>query len=335
VRFARRMRVLAGVFASMFVLLLGLRAVYAADSPVVADAERKVISGDYRGAIATLQSALSQDPSDAVAYYWLGRSYYELHDYDNSVAAEEKAVALAPKNSVYADWLGRAYGGKADREHSFFVAKKVKAEFEDAVHLDPSNIEARRDLEEYCIDAPWIAGGNKDEALAQVDAIATLNPVEGHVARAVYDNEALKKPADAAAEYHAVVNSKSTDVDPYLQAANFFINENKPDDLNSAITAASAASPNDPRLDFYRGVELILSGGDADNAERYLKSYIASTADHSNWPSHAAARVWLGRLYEGQGKPGVAAEQYRAALQLDPNQKEARTRLSKLEKESQ
>ncbi len=334
-RIAEKVRSSVVVFAFLFVLLPMARIVYAAESPVVADAERKVISGDYRGAIANLQSAVSQDPSDAVAYYWLGRSYYELHDYDNSVAAEEKAVALAPKNSVYADWLGRAYGGKADREHSFFVAKKVKAEFEDAVHLDPTNVDARRDLEEYCIDAPWIAGGNKDEALAQVDAIAALNPVEGHVARAVYDNEALKKPADADAEYHMVVNSKSTDVDPYLQAANFFINENKAADLNAAISAASTASPNDPRLDFYRGVELILSGGDSDNAERYLKSYIASTADHSNWPSHAAARMWLGRLYEGQGKPGVAAEQYRAALQLDPNQKEARLRLSKLEKESQ
>jgi tetratricopeptide (TPR) repeat protein len=335
VRFTRNMRSFVLFFASLVVLLPMARTLHAADSPVVADAERKVISGDYRGAIASLQSAVSQNPSDAAAYYWLGRSYYELRDYDNSAIAEEKAVALAPKNSVYADWLGRAYGGKADREHSFFVAKKVKAEFENAVHLDPSNIEARRDLEEYCIDAPWIAGGNKDEALAQVDAIAAVNPVEGHVARAIYDSEALKKPADADAEYHMVVNSKSADVDPYLQAANFFINLNKPADLNSAINAASSASPNDPRLDFYRGVELILSGGDTDNAERYLKSYIASTADHSNWPSHAAARVWLGRLYEGQGKPGVAAEQYRAALQLDPNQKDARSRLSKLEKESQ
>ena len=334
-RIIEKMRPFVALFFLLFALLPLARTIRAADSPAVADAERKVISGDYRGAIANLQSAVSQDPSDAAAYYWLGRSYYELHDYDNSVAAEVKAVALEPKNSVYADWLGRAYGGKADREHSFFVAKKVKAEFENAVHLDPGNVDARRDLEEYCIDAPWIAGGNRDEALAQVDAIAALNPVEGHVARAIYDNEALKKTADADAEYHMVISAKSTDVDPYLQAANFFINENKPADLNAAINAASGASPNDPRLDFYRGVQLILSGADSDSAERYLKSYIASTADHSNWPSHAAARVWLGRLYEGQGKPGVAAEQYRAALQLDPNQKEARLRLSKLEKESQ
>ncbi len=63
-----------------------------------------------------------------------------------------------------------------------------------------------------------------------------------------------------------------------------------------------------------------------------MKSYLASTPDRSDWPSHAAAREWLGRLYEAQGKRADAAEQYREALQLEPKRKEARTRLEKLEK---
>jgi len=69
-------------------------------------------------------------------------------------------------------------------------------------------------------------------------------------------------------------------------------------------------------------------------AEEYLKSYLASTPDRSDWPSHAAAREWLGRLYEAEGKNVEAAEQYRAALQLDPGRKEARARLKHLEKKS-
>jgi tetratricopeptide (TPR) repeat protein len=329
---ARKLRTAVLAIAVLLSFSLAARPVMAADSAAATDGERKVNSGDYRGAISSLQSAVSRNPSDAAAYYWMGRGFYELHDYDNAISALEKAVALAPKNSAYHDWLGRAYGDKADREHSFFVAKKVKAEFETAVKLDPSNIEARRDLEEYCISAPWIVGGNKDEAQAQVDAIAAIDPVQGHVARAIYDNEALKKPGQAAAEYHAVIESKSTSVDPYLQAANFFINENQPANLLAAVDAAAAVAANDTRLDFYRGVLGVLNGTDTASAERYLKSYVASTPDRSSWPTHAAARFWLGRLYEAMGKPGVAAEQYRAALQLDPERKDARVRLNKLEK---
>ena len=91
----------------------------------------------------------------------------------------EKSVSLDPKNSLYHQWLGRPYGGKADRDRSFSLAKKVKNEFQEAVSLNPSNIAARRDLEEYCLDAPWIAGGSKDEALQQVNAIAAIDPVAG------------------------------------------------------------------------------------------------------------------------------------------------------------
>ena len=329
---ARELRAIVLAVAALLCFSLAAQATVAADSPAANDAERKVNSGDYRGAISTLQSAVSQNPSDAAAYYWMGRGFYELHDYDNAISALQKAVALAPKNSDYHNWLGRAYGGKADREHSFFVAKKVKGEFQTAIRLDPSNIAARRDLEDYCISAPWIVGGSKDEALAQVEAIAAIDPVEGHVARAIYYNEALKKPALAAAEYHAVIESKSASIEPYLQAANFFINQNEPANVLAAVNAATAVAANDARLDFYRGVLGVLNGTDAASAERYLKSYVASTPDRSNWPTHALGRVWLGRLYESMGKPGGAAEQYRAALQLDPGRKDARDRLNKLEK---
>jgi len=332
---ARNLWVRALACMALWAFPLAVAAAPPADSPVVADGARKVNSGDYRGAISQLQSAVSQNSADASAYYWLGRAFYEIEDYNNSAAAEEKAVGLAPKNSEYHNWLGRAYGGKADRERSFFLAKKVKAEFETAIKLDPSNIDARRDLEDYCINAPWIAGGSKEEALAQVDAIAAIDPVEGHVARAIYNNEALKKPAAAEAEYREVLNSKSNRIEPYLQTANFFINQNKPADVLAAVNAAAAVAADDARLDFYRGVLAVMNQSDLQNAERYLKSYIASTPARSSWPSHAFARVWLGRLYEATGQPSAAAEQYRAALQLNPNQKEARARLDKLEKESQ
>jgi len=91
-------------------------------------------------------------------------------------------------------------------------------------------------------------------------------------------------------------------------------------------------SPNDPRLAYYRGVEAVLANTSPSDAERNLKSYLASTPERSDWPSHARARDWLGRLYESQGKRAEAAEQYRAALQLNPKLKDAEVRLSRLEK---
>jgi TolA-binding protein len=104
--------------------------------------------------------------------------------------------------------------------------------------------------------------------------------------------------------------------------------------MQSAIQAAAQVSPNDPRLAYVRGVALVLANNNLAEAEKNLKAYLASTPDRSDWPSHASAREWLGRLYEAQGKRSEAGEQYRAALQLDPGNKEAKSRLENLEKSS-
>jgi tetratricopeptide (TPR) repeat protein len=301
-------------------------------SSAIQTAQRQMNSGNYTAAISTLQAAIPGNPSSGELFYWLGRAYYEVRDWDNAVAQGEKSVSLDAKNSLYHDWLGREYGGKADRDRSFSDAKKVKSEFKQAVALDSSNIVARRDLEEYCLDAPWIAGGSKDEALEQVSGIAAVDPVAGHLAKALYDHEGTNNNDDAESELKLVLAAHPKSADPYFEVADLYRQLNKPSDMAAALDEAGHVSASDPRLSYYRGVAGVLSNANLPDAERDLKSYLASTPDRSDWPSHAGAREWLGRLYELQGKRADAAEQYREALQLDPKRKEAKSRLEKLEK---
>jgi tetratricopeptide (TPR) repeat protein len=165
-----------------------------------------------------------------------------------------------------------------------------------------------------------------------VDAIAALDPVEGHLARGVYDMDGAKKSDLAEKEYREVLAAKPAKIDAYLEVIAFFQQQNKPADMDTAIQAAALVAPNDPRLGYWRAASLTLANSNLADAEKYLKAYLASTSDRSDWPSHSAARGWLGRVYEAQGKRGEAAEQYRAALQLDPNDKDAKTRLDRLVK---
>ncbi|MGH8276603.1 MAG: tetratricopeptide repeat protein, partial [Steroidobacteraceae bacterium] len=130
--------------ACLLLLPAAARANPPSDGPYQA-VEQQFEAGKYTLAIQLLQAILNQNPGDASAHYWLDRCYYELRDYDNAVAQGEKAVQLAANDSLYHLWLGRSYGGKADRDRSFFLARKTKHEFEEAVRLDPKNIRARRD----------------------------------------------------------------------------------------------------------------------------------------------------------------------------------------------
>src|SRR5215467_6848509 len=181
--------------------------------------------GDYRGAITTLSSAIDANPRDAQLWHWRSRCYLELRDYARALTDGERAVSERPGDSEFHRWLGRAYGGAAEQKRSFSMARKVRAAFEDAVRLDVSNIAARRDLMEFYVEAPWIVGGDKRRALKQVEAIARVDAVAGHLARAVFWIRTNRLSA-AEAEYQKILAARPDRIEPYLEAADFYESRN-------------------------------------------------------------------------------------------------------------
>ena len=141
----------------------------------------------------------------------------------------------------------------------------------------------------------------------------------------MYDREALKNPDEAESEVRQALAAPSRNRLTFISKPRIFSGTmNKPAEYQPRSRRGGRGEPqrSAPRLlPRRRGV---LSNTNLPDAEQNLKSYLASTPDRSDWPSHAAAREWLGRLYEAQGKRAEAAEQYRAALQLEPKNKEAK-----------
>ena len=156
-------------------------------------------AGEFQKAADLLQGAPASGRADLSL--WLGKSCLRARKWDEAIAALEEAVRLQPSNSINHLWLGRAYGEKASRASAFSafgIARKVVREFETAVKLDPSNMDARFDLLEFYVEAPGIVGGGKDKATVQASAIASLNARMGHTARArIFEKEKKFDPARA------------------------------------------------------------------------------------------------------------------------------------------
>jgi tetratricopeptide (TPR) repeat protein len=249
-------------------------------------------AGNYAEAVKTLTAAHATAPQDPAIDYWLARSYYEQQNYDKAVTFAEEAVRLSTQNAEYHRWLGRAYGAKAEQSHSFSLARKVKQAFEAAVNLAPWNIDARRDLMQYLVEAPWIVGGDKDKAQQQVASISKLDPIEGRLARAAFLSTE-KKWKDAETEYLAVVDQHPPRIEPYMEAAEFFARRKDANNLVHVLDNAGRIKGQDPRLDFYRAVALVLRRTDLSNAETLLQSYIDKVPQRSDYPSHNQAQTWL------------------------------------------
>jgi len=280
------------IFRVLIILFL-LKSSLALAAAAPADtAQAQFETGNYSAAIKAVTAALSEAPEDASLHFWALRSYYELRDYNNAVTHGEKAVRLDPQNAEYSRWLGRAYGAKAEQNHSFFIARKVKQAFEAAVHLAPMSIPARRDLMQYLTEAPWIVGGDKTKAREQIEVISKIDPVEGHLARAAYF-AADKKWQEAEREYVAAVDAHPQRLDSYIEAAEFFEDRKNAQQIERVVDAARRVDPKDPRLDYYTAVSLILRRNELPVAEHLLRSYLANVPQRSDYPSHRAAEQWL------------------------------------------
>jgi tetratricopeptide (TPR) repeat protein len=294
-------------------------------------------AGSYSSAAEALQAAIAQNPKDASLRYWLGRCYFETRDFDHSISSWERAVTLDSNRSEYHDWLGRAYGRKAEEDsHSkmasaLSLAHRTHHEFELAVQLDAKNVDAQRDLISFMASAPRDLGGGEEPALKQIQALSAVDPLEGMLALA--DLHATRKKRDQASEeYQKILKSEPDRVAAYFEIADYYRDGGDSEHLTQAVEGALRVAPSDRRLNYYRGVALVLQKNDSETAEKDLRTYIDTVPDNSEVPTHASAYEWLGRLYENEKKLDLAAEQYKTALTLDPQNKGLREALKRLHK---
>lgn len=291
---------------------------------------RALDAGKYAEASEILQKMLSKNPNDAQANLWLARCFLDLGNYDQAVNYAEQAVKLAPDYSESHLWLGRAYGIKAEKTHSFLLARKSRLEFETAVRLDPNDLLARRTLMEFYLEAPWFLGGSRDKAWAQAEAIVARNTMEGYLALADYWRQ-TNEPERAAEAYQQVLNLRPRRVGPYFQVADFYEASGNARQLAAVVQSASLIEPSDPRLAYYRGVARVLEGRQLSEAEQNFREYLSRAPQRDDFPPHAAAHDWLGRIYERRGNMQEAIREYKTALQLSPDNQTAQDRLRRLE----
>jgi tetratricopeptide (TPR) repeat protein len=302
-----------------------------------ADVERLYNGGLYRQAVEALNGAIQREPQEPSLHYWLGRCFYELRDYNRAISSLERAIALEPERSDYHDWLGKSYGRKAEESSRFTpfssisLAHKTHREFEIAVRLDANNLEAQRDLIRYLLNAPGIVGGGEGAAEQRIHALAEVDSIEGALAQA--ELFASRKKFDAADnEYRKVLDLKPDRIGVYFEIAEYYRDRGDAARMSEAIEAGAPIAPADHRLDYYRGIALVLGKQAPAEADRDLHRYLDNVPDNANVPSHSTVHEWLGRLYEREGQLDRAAQEYQAALVLDPRNKQASEALKALQR---
>ena len=254
-----------------------------------------------------------------------GRGATNRGEPDSAIVLLERAVEQSPSDGEAHLQLAIAHGSRA--QASGIVGKvrhalKAKHELETAIQLDPHNTEARLLLMQADLAAPGLMGGSDEKALEQAAAIRATDPILGHRAFAIaYAHQ--KKLDLARKELLDGVREHPDSPRPHGYLGLFFANVTKDYprafiELEAALSIDSAYMP----AYYHIGRVAVLADSNRARGIQSLRRYLAY-APKSNEPTHAWAHYYLGSLYEDDGKPAEARENYTAAIALDRSLEEA------------
>ena len=298
-------------------------------------AQDLLTQGRVDEAIAQLQERIQKAPNDAEAYHLLSRAYLLIEAWDKAVPPAEQAVTLQPENSNYHLWLGRAYGRKA--EHSIFFkaigwARKCRSEFERAIELNAANVPARTDLAEYYLEAPAFLGGGKDKARLQADEIAARDQAAAHMLRARLAEDD-KDYGSAERELWEAIADSDQQAGYWLDLASFYRRRGRLNEMEDATNKAVAMEKHkNPAILVQAAALLLRAGRNIPSAAAMVTRYLSSNNLAEDAPTFQAHYL-LGQALEKQGDKAGAEREYRAALALAKDYKQAQKALKRIQEQ--
>jgi tetratricopeptide (TPR) repeat protein len=291
------------------------------------DPEKLIEAGHWKKARTIVEAELARNPDDALANFLLSQIRNAFGDYTTPLPLAQKAVALNGRVAKYHRQVAEATGLEAQHANAFrliILARQFHSEIDRAISLDPRDIQAHRDLLEYYLVAPGIAGGDVQKASAMAKQIGQLDPAEGLLAEARVasyrkrfneEGELLRQavalqPSSylarlALAKFYVAPESSNAAmgvgaaqellkldagrVDAYAILAQVYAEQGDWGALDSMLTEAARQCPDD-LAPYYRSAETLRARRrEPERVARYLRVYLENEPE-GNEPTRADAR---------------------------------------------
>lgn len=255
----------------------------------LAQADAALQSGEADRALSLLNAM----PGSAEVHNLRCRVYFTLERWDEAASECGQAVRLDGGSEVNHLWLGRALGEKADNASflsAFSLAKRARAEFEQAVNLDPRDGEALTDLGEFYTAAPGVVGGGVDKAQTLVGPLEKVDPARAHVllgriAGAHNDLGTVEH------EYKMAIASSEHPAFSWMNLASFYRKHERWDDMEKAVENGYRAVEHDQKagVALYNGASVLIKANrNLALARKMLEEYLASYPRTEEGPAFEA-----------------------------------------------
>jgi tetratricopeptide (TPR) repeat protein len=184
---------------------------------------------------------------DARAAFWLGVIAMRTERFDQATDWLTRAIAADERQALYHVWLGYAYDAQRERANIFRVpglAAKARSEFERAIALDSTSVDAHVGLANKYLYMPRVAGGSVDKARAETAIIRRLNPYRGALVGAALAAH-TGDHASARRELETLRMTYPDSAAPVLRLAELYLQQHQADSAVALLQARLARAPDD------------------------------------------------------------------------------------------
>jgi tetratricopeptide (TPR) repeat protein len=316
------------------IVLLGVvaspgAAAYAQCAPPV---QRLLTDRKYDEARAELQTQLKRAPNDDAAMECMGRLRLEQGESADAVEWLEKAVKINGKSGTHHLWLGNAVRGeteKAGMMRQMLLARQMKAEYEQAVALDATLVDAHQGLFMFLANAPAAMGGGLEKAREEATAILKLNPARGHADYGTLAENA-KDYAGAEKEFLAAIAAAPDSTEGYTAAASFYRRRQRWADAIATYEKLLKAKPDAPVAHLSLGRVYVENLKEYARGEKEVRLWLAGPPKDLSTVNVAIAHYCLGVVHQQAGRRDQARAEYQAALAANPKNEDAKKVLAAL-----
>src|SRR5262245_31284111 len=126
--------------------------------------------------------AQQQDTARARVMFEQGRAAMQARRFDDAATSFERAIEINPSVSEFHLWLGHAYTrqlASANFIRKGIIGRKIGPQYDKAVELDSTSIEAAEARVDFYLEAPGMVGGGVDKARAEAARLTRINAYYG------------------------------------------------------------------------------------------------------------------------------------------------------------
>ena len=207
---------------------------------------------------------------------------------------------------------------------AFALAKRVRAEFEEAVRLNPGDADALSDLGEFYYSAPAVVGGGVDKAEGVAARLEKIDAARGHETRG-HIAEQRKDYDKAEQEYRQGIAASAHPAFGWMGLADFYHRRQRWAEMEAAVRNGESLAERDKHAGaaLYDGAAILrATNRDPARAAKMLEKYLVCASKTETDPAFVA-HTWLAGLKAQLGDAAAAHRERTAALALASEYKPA------------